>query len=583
MKRTRLLIFSALWLFSFAVLGQESPLSYESAFDLRWGVRIPMRDGVELNATLYVPRHLDGKAAAIFNMTPYRSTGFHPEAAALARRGFVFAAIDVRGRGNSQGRFEPWRNDGRDGYDVAEWLARQPWSSGKVGMMGHSYGGRAVWSTLKEAPPHLMSAVPLSASYPMRSWHNIQGPEAMQWILLNAGVTSNSPLLADPRFWKEKYLELYLSGRPLRDFDLIIGYRSELHQTFLDHPALDDFWDAPTPGPEDFRRLKIPILTVVGANEYNAPALWYYDEHRRVAPPEAATHYLVIGPWSHRGTLRPSREVGGLVHAPQSEIDMKALLADWFDHTLRGAARPAFLEAPVRYYVAGAAEWRSAGTYEEAVGTLRSFALASDGAPLTLAHPGRLLAQGAASGSDAWTYDPLDTRPGLHEPLDVESWITELSWPDDLYGAGVAYATAPFGEPTDLVGRSRLTIFLSLDVPDTDLAARLDLVTARGETILLGEDTVRVRYRHSLQREELLRSTDPVEIRFVFPFSARTLPAGSRLRIIVRSPSSLVLCRHFNSDRPVADQSADDARTAHIRLLHDAEHPSRLQVPLSRP
>lgn len=88
---------------------------------------------------------------------------------------------------------------------------------------------------------------------------------------------------------------------------------------------------------------------------------------------------------------------------------------------------------------------------------------------------------------------------------------------------------------------------------------------------------MRVRYRNCLEREELVTSTDFVEIRFVFPFSARTLPAGSRLRVIVHSPSSLALCRHFNSERPVADQSAADARTAHIRLLHEAEHPTGLR------
>ena len=565
------LLTAALWAAPRAGLGTEPP-----GYDLRWGVRIPMRDGVELHATLYIPKPL-AKTAAVFNMTPYSSDGFHGEAAALARRGFVFAAVDVRGRGNSDGRFEPWRHDGRDGHDVAEWLASRPWSTGKVGMMGHSYGGRAVWSTLKEAPPHLAAAMPISASYPMRSWNNVQTPDGMQWIVLTSGVTANSRLLADSRFWWEKFRELYFSGRPLRDFDEIVGFRSELYQKFYDHATLDDFWDEPTPRPEDFRRLAIPILTVTGAYDTNSAPLWYYDqhlEHRGRAP-----HFLVVGPWGHHGTLRPRRESGGLEFGPESLVDVKALIGDWFDFTLRGGPRPALLEAPVRYYLAETEVWRSAESLAELEADTRTFALARASQALTLTQPGDLVEAATGSGSGTWTYDPLDVRPGEGRPAEAANWLTQLDWPEDLYGAGVAYATKPFAAPVDLAGRSRLSAWIRIDVPDTDIAVRLDLLTAEGATILLGEDIVRVRHRNGLGREELAESGEAFELRFVFPFMARTLPEGSRLRLIVRSPSSIFWGRHFNSGRPVADQSKDDARTAHVELLHDAEHPSRLAVP----
>src|SRR5262249_2372549 len=134
--------------------------------DLTWGVRIAMRDGVSLNATVYRPRAAPGPLPAIFTLTPYISDTYHERALYFARNGYVFALVDVRGRGNSGGDFEPFAHDGRDGHDVVEWLARQPWCDGKVAMWGGSYAGFDQWSTLKEFPPHLATIVPAAAAHP---------------------------------------------------------------------------------------------------------------------------------------------------------------------------------------------------------------------------------------------------------------------------------------------------------------------------------------------------------------------------------------------------------------------------------
>src|SRR4051795_2747014 len=116
-----------------------SPAQPSSDYDLRWGVKIPMRDKVELNATLYLPKTQDGspaKTPVIFTLTPYISDTYHARAAYFASHGYAFALVDVRGRGNSGGEFEPFANDPHDGYDVVEWLAKQPFCDGKVAMWG---------------------------------------------------------------------------------------------------------------------------------------------------------------------------------------------------------------------------------------------------------------------------------------------------------------------------------------------------------------------------------------------------------------------------------------------------------------
>ncbi len=103
----------------------------ETEVDMEWGLRVPMRDGVRLNATLFKPKGLRRKIPAIFTTTPYVADTWHQHAVYFARHGYVFLVFDVRGRGNSEGSFSPWENDAQDGHDIVEWLSNQPWCNGK--------------------------------------------------------------------------------------------------------------------------------------------------------------------------------------------------------------------------------------------------------------------------------------------------------------------------------------------------------------------------------------------------------------------------------------------------------------------
>ena len=147
---------------------KESPPA-TADYDLHWGIKIPMQDKVELNATLYLPKTKDGtssKTPVIFTLTPYISDTYHARAAYFASHGYGFALVDVRGRGNSGGEFEPFAQEPRDGHDVVEWLAQQPFCDGKVAMWGGSYAGFDQWATTKELPPHLTTIVPVAAAHP---------------------------------------------------------------------------------------------------------------------------------------------------------------------------------------------------------------------------------------------------------------------------------------------------------------------------------------------------------------------------------------------------------------------------------
>ena len=314
--------------------------------ELTWGARIPLRDGVELNATIYRPAGA-GALPAVVVITPYTADTFHDRAVYFARRGYAFVLVDSRGRGNSAGQFAPFSGDGRDGYDVVEWLAAQPWCDGAVGMWGGSYGGYNQWLTLKEAPPHLRTIVPAAAAHvavdtPFRS--NITYPYIVQWLALTSGVTANKGLFSDAAFWIAKFRELYLNHLPFAELDRLVGNPSAHFQAWLANPTPGPFWAGTALTPENYAAIDLPILTITGHYDDNQlGALHYYRSHMRHGSPAArAQHYLIIGPWDHAGTRTPVRQVGGWEFGAAAEIDLNALHAAWYDWTLKDGPRPSF-------------------------------------------------------------------------------------------------------------------------------------------------------------------------------------------------------------------------------------------------
>ena len=169
--------------FSIQVAAAEPPAASKVRF--QWGVKIPMRDGIKLNATAYVPRQQAAPAPCIFTLTPYISQSYHDRGIYFASHGLAFLTVDVRGRGNSDGRFRPMLQEAKDGHDVVEWLAKQPYCNGKVTMWGGSYAGYDQWAAAKEMPPHLATIVPAAAAHPGVDFpyrNNISYPYTMQWL-----------------------------------------------------------------------------------------------------------------------------------------------------------------------------------------------------------------------------------------------------------------------------------------------------------------------------------------------------------------------------------------------------------------
>jgi hypothetical protein len=570
-----------------ALAAGAAPADSAPPIDLLWAVKVPLRDGVRLNATVFKPAGQDKPLPVIFTLTPYNSDTYYARARYFAQNGYVFALLDVRGRGNSEGTFLPFENEGRDGYDVVEWLAKQPWCDGKVAMWGGSYAGYDQWATLQNFPPHLATIVPAAAAamgvdFPAQN--NIHVPYLMQWATYTGGVTPQPNLFSDAAFWISKSRELYLSGRPFREFDRMVGNPSPWFQRVLQHPRADDHWKSLRPSAADYARIAIPVLTITGHyDDDQYGAMHYYRSHMEHGTAEAKQrHFLIAGPWDHTGTRTPSRDVGGLTFGPASLVDLNALHKAWYDWTLKGGPRPEFLKDRIAYYVVPTDEWKYADRLESIASETRTLYLGSDGSANDVFRSGSLSpVRPGTSSPDRYTYDPLDTRPAALETEEIRSYLTDQRYVLNTFGNGVIYTSEPFAMPAEITGYVRFSAWMALDVPDTDFRVSLYEVMTDGTSVLLAEDVKRARYRESLETETLVPSGTVLRYDFdQFPFFSRRVAQGSRLRLFLRCPNSIYLEKNYNGGGVVADETRRDARTAHVTVYHDAKYPSALTIPV---
>ena len=576
-----------------------SPAQPPSDYDLRWGVKIPMRDKVELNATLYLPKTPDGSPAkipVIFTLTPYISDTYHARAAYFASRGYVFALVDVRGRGNSGGEFEPFANEPRDGHDVVEWLAKQPFCDGKVAMWGGSYAGFDQWATAKEFPPSLATIVPAAAAHPgldYPSYNNIGMTYDVQWFTFTSGRTPQDNLFSDQKFWRTKFLDAYKKHLPFKSLDSFVGNPSVNFQRILKHPTADAYYDAMLPTREQFQKIALPILTITG--QYDGDelgALTYYRDHLANASPQArAKHFLIIGPWDHAGTRTPTDEVAGVKFGPGAIVDLNDLHRQWYDWTMKTGPKPAFLKNQVAYYLlapgnSGAnGEWKYADNSETLTANPKTFYLDSkNGDANGVFRSGVLNEKQPNNGTDAFVYDPLDTHRGQNvEGTDPKEKTAALdqTFALSIGKDGLVYHTDPLPNETPLVGCPTLSLWLSIDTPDIDLECDLYEIQPDGTSIALWSDLRRLRYRESLREVKLVKPGEIVRCDFnPGLFVARRLMKGSRLRLVVTAVNSILWQKNYCSGGIVAEETAKDAHTCNVQVYHDAEHPSAIQLPL---
>lgn len=554
-------------------------------------LRIPLRDGISLSATLYVPTEPSERTPAIFTLTPYVGQTYHEQGSYFARHGYAFLTVDVRGRGDSEGSFQPYLNEARDGADVVSWLAAQPFCNGKVAMWGGSYAGYDQWLTASECPGQLATIVPVASpffgvDFPIRS--NIASPYWIQWLSLVSGRTSQDRVFGDALLWRETFKRWFESGTAFKHLDASVWNPSPVFQEWAAHPQCGEFWDQYNPTAQQYQRIEIPILTITGIYDGDQlGALAHYRQHTRNAPPGARSqHYLIIGPWDHAGTRAPKLEFAGIRVGPASMLDLQQLHLQWYDWAMKQGERPRFLQRNVAYYMMGAEQWLYANALEEITTSVQMLFLQSSVNPVDVLRSGSLTTEAPPEFSqpDLYVYDPRDmSRAEIEGRLDQQSWISahHMSYPSN--GSFLFYHSEPFQRDMEIAGFFRLSAWLSIDAPDTDFSVAIYDVRADGCITLLTTDCIRARYRESLREIRPINTTEPLSYEFErFSFVACLLKRGSRLRVVIGPINSIYTQKNFNSGKVVSDESMADARTVTVKLFHDQRHPSALHVPYGR-
>ncbi len=573
-------------------------------YDIEMSHMIPVRDGTELEGWITKPSNLKVKVPTVLTLTQYDiDGGRHGDSAGYyARRGYAFVQAYVRGRGRSGGV----KSDnlgvqvGRDGYDLVEWIAAQPWSDGRVVMFGGSFVGMTQWQTASQLPPHLAAIAPYVPIYPGWDIPNTNGiPQALTALIVGyvSGRSLNTGFFRNEDYWSGKMLEQYAAYRPFSELDHALGLaaddwwmldaqgqRKSMFDVWLDHVGDAAFNLAAEPKAASYERMNFPVLTVTGYYDGDQPgALHYYRNYVAHAPAAAiAQLHLVIGPWDHFGAQEPVKMIEGVSIPEAAILDMQKLHADWYDFALGRGPLPPILHERVAYFMLGADEWRYAKSLEAASSgkELTLFLADSAGTPQDLFHSGQLVLK----ARDAEPAANIVSDP--HELPELE--VAKFAADEDLTSQfrafqkrAITFHSDPFSQDMEITGHIRLILECTADAPDFDLWAQVLMVRADGSTVRLGEDIRRARFRNSQFKEELIKPAQVVQIPFEFNWLARRIPAGARLRLTIAPLNSPNYQKNYNTGGRIGYENIDDARIAHIRVFHDAKRPSELEIPLA--
>jgi len=534
--------------------------------------RVAMRDGVELSADVYRP-DAPGRFPVIFYRTPYTKPGAYQYAKQFVPQGYVFVAMDIRGRGDSDGKFIPYRNDGLDGYDSIEWCARQEWSNGKVGTIGGSYNGRIQWLTAITRPPHLTTMIVLvTPSDPFVEFPTgLPIPMEISWYHLTAGHVLQNLEAVD---WKA-----VMQHMPLVDMDDAAGRPNPYWDEEIDHAKAGPFWDA-LRYQNHYDRVNIPVLHISG---------WYDDEQvgtplnfigmTSASQPEAVRtgQKLVMGPWPH--AVNSVSKLGEVDFGPTAKIDMDGLWLRWFDHWLKGADNGIAKEPPVHIFVMGSNKWVDDNEWPIAGTQYTKYFLTSGGGANTLSGDGKLSSTAPAKEpTDTYTYNPADPTPFI-----TNATFSQVGGPDDYRPVEqrndvLVYTSEPVAADTLVCGPVLARIYAASSAKDTDFMAKLLDVWPEGFAERLTDGMVRTRFRTGMDRPQLIEPGKVNAYDIDLWNTCQMFLKGHRIRVEVASAAFPKYDRNPNTGDPLGKSARIETAEQHI--YHDAEHPSFILLPI---
>jgi putative CocE/NonD family hydrolase len=540
-----------------------------------YNVLIPMRDGVKLSAAICRP---DGRGPFPCLLSRSCYTKWALPIAARARywtsNGCVLVLQDVRGRGDSDGRFYPLINEQCDGLDTLDWLAAQPWSDGRILLFGASYAGWTQLYIAGDNHPSLVAAVPTAAPPdPDRSFprhHGMLVPGAAAWLATLDGHTNQDLSECD--------VPGAFAALPIIEFDRHIGRHLKAWRDWTEHPPGTPYWRAQS-YQEKLLNSRVPMLHISGwyddcligtTENFAAMTTRAHDLRAR------ARQRMIIGPWLH-GAIG-HRRIGGFDYGPQAELNGADLHRDWFNIHLRGETDTS---PPVRLFVMGRNQWIEEKEWPLARTTYVPYYLHSSGrangrlgnGTLSTAVPGE-------EPPDQFTYDPAD-------PVSYTStfdWRQE-SGPDDfaeieLREDILVYTGPLITSPLLVCGPLLIRLFAASSARDTDWTAKVLDVYPDGRSIRLNDGAVRARFRHGATQEDFLTPGAVEEYLIDCWSTCIELQVSHRLRVEISSSAFGKIDLNLNGGGPIGRESRPIV--AEQTIYHDSRRPSHLVLPVVR-
>jgi uncharacterized protein len=521
-------------------------------------VTIMTPDGAQLAARVIRPRNGPATLPALLEFT----LGDDPNSDSRETAAHGYVGVVAYVRSPATGQVLVFEHDGADATAVINWITRQSWSDGQVGMFGTRYSGFTAWAALRDMPPALKAVATADATapgvdFPMRN--GIFRSQGYRWIqdATNSEVPDYSSDSEDAS-WQALEKHWYTGGQPYRELDRLAGHPSTVFQRWLSHPSYDGYWHGMVPFGAQFARIHIPVLSITGYYTAGELGSMYYFTQQLKANPKA-NDTLVIGPWSNESIDNgPTPELRGLVLDPVAQVDLDDLRYQWFDQIFRRGPWPAFVKGRVNVELAGANDWLHAATLEElANGSLRYFldpvsAKPGPGARYRLAlrrsvhqQPVTLLVKLSDRTDADWT--PAATL--VAKSLDEHNALILVS--------------DPLSHATDLVGIPKAHLDFTPNKFDVDLAITMYEQLANGDYVpLFGPPyEFRASYAHDRAHRHLLQAGVQQQLDVTMQrVLGRRLQAGSRVVICIAVIKRPDLQINYGTGGDVSTESIEDGR-----------------------
>lgn len=554
-------------------------------------VVIPMRDGTLTRADIYRPG--PGRYPVLLarltwgkSMLPEQTLLSNP--LRLMERGYAVVIQDSRGAHASAGSFEPYFPEVLDGYDSVEWCASQRWSTGVVGMFGHSQAGLYQWLAALERPPSLKAITPTVASGNTYEWAYQDGAFQLAWAIwfastvarnqearraTKAGGTTGGPAT--------KYIErnqtAMHSARPLSSMDALRTL-SPYYYDWLDHWTFDSYWKAGASG----SHLDAPMpatLSIGGWYDIFAGATM--EAFLQGYSQSPVDHNLIMGPWAHNAPLRHylgERNFGP--RADEAATSLDATRLDFFDRHLRELDVDESKLPTAKLFLMDENRWASFDEYEATEAS--TWFLHSKGNANSAHGDGTLNTEDpGVEPPDSYIYDPDDPVPtvggsvvmhgvGPQGPLDQR----RVERRTDV----LVYTSPALEHPLSILGSVQMILWAMTSARDTDFTAKLAEVLPDGRAWLITDGIVRARFRSSLSEPEHIEPGEPFRYEIRMGWTGLTIQKGHRLRVEISSSNFPRFDRNSNTGDPPPHDSS--SVPAHQTILHSATYPSQLVLPV---